>query len=339
MRRHHGPAGRTEIIEIRSRLLAGNPLGDDPVRRVAVHLPAGYVGDGARRYPLLVSLAGFTGSGLDRISWRAFTENLPERIDRLVATGAMPPAIVAMPDCFTALGGNQYIDSGAVGAWGSFLVRELVPALDERYATFGDRDHRGILGKSSGGYGALMHGLRHPEVWGAVACHSGDLYFPYAYLPDLPLAVDEIAGSGGSVERFLAAFRAKQKHSSREVHALMIVAMAATYDPEPAAPLGFRLPMDLATGEIDPARWARWLAHDPVELVDEGAAALRSLRLLFIDCGTRDEYRLHHGARILHQRLDRAGVPHEYAEFDDDHTAIDYRFDVSLPKLAAALSR
>jgi len=339
MRRYRGAAGRTEIFALRSRLLAGNPLGDDPERRIAVHLPAGYGEDPARRYPLLVSLAGYTGSGLAQIAWRGFAESLPERLDRLIGEGRMPPAIVAMPDCFTALGGNQYLDSSAIGAWESFLVRELVPELDARYATHGDRDTRGVFGKSSGGYGALMHGLRHPETWGAVACHSGDLYFPYAYLPDLPLAVDVLSAHGGSVERFLAAFRAKQKHPSREIHALMVIAMAASYDPDPAAPVGFHLPMDLGTGEIDPVRWAHWLAHDPVELVEGRADALRSLRALFIDCGTRDEYRLHHGARILHRRLDALGVPHEYEEFDDDHSSLDYRFDVSLPRLAAALSR
>jgi len=331
--------GRTEVFSLRSRLLAGNPLGDDPERRIAVHLPAGYGDDPARRYPLLVALAGYTGSGLRQIAWQGFTENLPERLDRLIGEGAMAPAIVAMPDCFTALGGNQYIDSSAIGAWESFLVRELVPALDSRYATIGDREHRGIFGKSSGGYGALMHGLRHPETWGAVACHSGDLYFPYAYLPDLPLAVDELARHGRSVPRFLAAFRGKQKHSSREIHALMVIAMAATYDPDPAAPLGFHLPMDLESGEIDPARWSRWLAHDPLELVADRFDALRSLRALFIDCGTRDEYRLHHGARILHRRLESLGVPHEFEEFDDDHSSLDYRYDTSLPKLVAALSR
>ncbi len=338
MRRFRGPQGRVEVIECHSQLLVGNPLGDDPTRSVAVYLPAGYDASTDRRYPVLFDLVGYTGSGLDHVSWRGFTENVPERLDRLIGEGAMAPAIVVFPDCFTALGGNQYIDSSAIGPWASFLTTELVPFIDERYQTFGDRDHRGVFGKSSGGYGALMHGFLHPEVWGAVACHSGDLYFLYGYLPDLPLAVDVLAEHGRSVERFLESLREKQKHSGKEIHTLMVIAMAATYDPDPAAPLGFHLPMDLETGEVDRSRWARWLEHDPIERVATGADALRSLRLLHIDCGTRDQYRLHHGARILHRRLEALSVPHEFEEFDDDHSSIDYRLDVSLPRLVAALS-
>jgi S-formylglutathione hydrolase FrmB len=338
MRRTRAPAGRVETFDLRSDLLDGNPLGDDPTRRIAVYLPAGYGKDRARRYPVLFDLVGYTGSGLKHIAWQGFTENVPERLDRLIGEGAMAPAIAVFPDCFTALGGNQYIDSSAIGPWMGFIVRELVPAIDRLFATFGDRDHRGVFGKSSGGYGALVHGMRHADVWGAVACHSADLYFPYAYLPDMPLLLDVLAEHGRSVEGFLAALRGRQKHSGREIHALMMVAMAASYDPDTAAPLGFRLPVDLESGELIPERWARWLAHDPVEMAAGCADALRSLRCLHIDCGTRDEYRLHHGARILHRRLEALGVPHIHEEFDDDHSSIDYRLDVSLPRLVAALS-
>jgi hypothetical protein len=57
-----------------------------------------------------------------------------------------------------------------------------------------------------------------------------------------------------------------------------------------------------------------------------------------IDCGWRDQHHIHFGARILSKRLSAAGVPHVYEEFDDTHSDIDYRLDVSLPFLAKALS-
>lgn len=54
--------------------------------------------------------------------------------------------------------------------------------------------------------------------------------------------------------------------------------------------------------------------------------------------GSRDQFALHYGARILHRRLERLGVPHEHREFDDDHTAVNYRYVVSLRRLCHALA-
>ena len=117
----------------------------------------------------------------------------------------------------------------------------------------------------------------------------------------------------------------------------MNLAMAATYDPDPAAPNGFRLPFNLETGELIPERWRQWLKHDPIHLVARHADNLKSLRGIFIDCGWRDQYRLHYGSRQLSKRLTEHGVLHRYEEFDDTHSGIDYRMDRSLPFLYRAL--
>ena len=53
----------------------------------------------------------------------------------------------------------------------------------------------------------------------------------------------------------------------------MNLCMAATYDPDPAAPNGFRVPFNLETGELIEERWKRWLANDPIHLVAKYAAA------------------------------------------------------------------
>jgi S-formylglutathione hydrolase FrmB len=117
----------------------------------------------------------------------------------------------------------------------------------------------------------------------------------------------------------------------------MMIAMAATYDADPDAPLGFRLPVNLETGELIAARWKAWLAHDPIHLVARHAANLKTLRGIWIDCGWRDQYHLHYGARILSKRLAAHGVAHVYEEFDDNHSSIDYRMDASLPFLFKAI--
>ena len=117
----------------------------------------------------------------------------------------------------------------------------------------------------------------------------------------------------------------------------MNLAMAATYDPDPRAPNGFRVPFNLETGEVIPERWRAWRRHDPVNMVARHRAALKTLRGIYIDCGWRDQYHIHYGARLLSARLSAARVGHRYEEFDDNHSDIDYRMDVSLPFLYRAL--
>jgi S-formylglutathione hydrolase FrmB len=333
----HRPRGRLVEIEIRSAALEGNLLGDPVERVVAVYLPSGYdAGDG--RYPLFVDLVGFTGSGLAHVAWKAFGESVPQRLDRLVAEGRMGPVVAAFPDCFTSLGGNQYIDSAAVGRWEAFLIDEMLPRLEQEFRLLPGREHRAVLGKSSGGYGAIVHGLRRADAWGAVACHSGDMAFDLCYRVDFPKTLRVLAEKGG-VAAFLDGFAAAPKSEPEMLHHLMVLAMAATYDPDPSAPMGVRLPADPETAEVDPERWSAWLAHDPVVLVGrpECQANLRSLRGLYLDCGSKDQYHLVHGARAFVRALRTAGIAHRFEEFDDDHTNVDYRMDVSLPFLYEAL--
>ena len=332
-----GPRGRVETVTFDSQLLRDNPLGDPHQREVAVYLPAGY-GEGARHYPVLYDLAGYTGSGIAHLNWKNFSENHIERLDRLIGSGALDPVIVVFPDFFTALGGNQYINSSALGPYADVLTRELVPFIESIFRVAPGKEHRGLFGKSSGGYGALIHGMRYSQHWGAVACHSGDMYFDFGYWLDFPVLLNTLAKHERSVPQFLAAFDSKHKQSGEDIHALMLIAMAATYDPDPSTELGFHLPVDLYTGERNEQRWQKWLRHDPIHLVEECAEALRSLSLLFIDCGSRDQYHLHYGARILHRKLNEAGVEHIYEEFDDNHSSIDYRLDRSLPLLVQALA-
>jgi S-formylglutathione hydrolase FrmB len=336
MRKSFERLGEVHRLRLRSELLRGNRAGDPSDRDVLVYTPPGY--DASRRYPLLVDLIGYTGSGASHTNWRPFGYSLPERLDRLISTGAMPAAIVALPDCFTVYGGNQYIDSTATGPYLRYLVEEVVPLVEKEFPAGGERGRRGVFGKSSGGYGALMHAMRASDTWGAAVCHSGDAYFEWCYLREAPQFLAQVLKHGGSVEKFLDAVWGKEKVTSDEMHALMFVGMAAHYDPDPEAPLGFQLPVDVRTGEIRWDRWERWLQHDPVRLLDRHAADLKRMKLLWIDCGTKDQYALLWGARMLHDGLDRLGVSHVYEEFDDDHSDVDYRMERSLPALAKALS-
>jgi S-formylglutathione hydrolase FrmB len=360
--------GTVVVMEHRSRVLTDNPLGDPHLRKLAVWLPREYdVGASAgrgRRFPVFYDMVGFTGSGIAHLNWKPFSENVAERAARLVRDGKMGPAIIVFPDCFTALGGNQYVNSTAIGRYADYLLQEIVPFVDREFRTLASREHRGCFGKSSGGYGAIIHGMKYTEHWGAIADHSGDAYFDFIYRVDWPNTLNElakyrrparkpgpyrappdtVAGRGlyaglddGRVKRFLATLWKKPKLSMAEGHAIMNVCMAATYDPDPQAPLGFRLPFHLDTGELIPGRWKRWLRHDPVLLVPRYAARLRKLSGIYIDCGWRDQYQIHFGCRQLSRALTQARVAHRYEEFDDDHSDVDYRMDASLPFLYRAL--
>ncbi|HVF16897.1 MAG TPA: alpha/beta hydrolase-fold protein [Steroidobacteraceae bacterium] len=365
LKRSRWQTGTLFTLEHTSKVLQDNPLGDPHVRRLAVWLPPQYdVGatqDRGRRFPVLVDLAGFMGSGLGHVGWKNFSENIPERVARLVHNKQMAPAILVFPDCFTALGGNQYINSSAIGRYADYLTREIVPFIDREFRTLASREHRGCFGKSSGGYGAIVHGMKYPKVWGAIANHSGDAYFDFVYRHDWPNTLTELAkhretqvmegrydvakmskrsGRGqddGRVKRFLDKIWSKNRVSMSEGHALMNLCMAASYDPDPRAPNGFRLPFDLETGELIEQRWRAWQKHDPINMVAAHAKNLKTLRGIFIDCGWRDQYHIHYGTRILSKRLRAAGIKHTYEEFDDTHSDIDYRLDVSLPFLTRAL--
>jgi enterochelin esterase-like enzyme len=335
MRRDHGvPRGSVHRLMIDSQVLKGNPLGDPSERIVDVYVPAGSGGEGL---PLLVDLVGFTAGGPAHSSWKNFGENLPERLDRLIASGAMPPCVVALPDCFTRLGGNQYINSAGMGPWDDFLLQEAVPFVEAKFGC-GGQGRRGCFGKSSGGYGTMVHAMLHPDFWSAAASHSGDVGFELLFIPDFPKVLRALATADNSIQAWLERFFAAQKVKDPDIHILMILAMAATYDPDPLAYMGVRLPVTIDTCELVPERWANYVKWDPLTLVEKHGEGMKKLKALYIDCGDIDQFNLVYGSRRMHKRLTEMKVPHIYEEFPDDHTAVDYRMDVSLPMLAKALT-
>lgn len=326
---------RHRIVEypLDSEVLRDNPLGDPPQRQVTVILPPEH--DPSRAYPMVWLLLGFTGHPWSIVSNDPWTEGFVSRLDRLHAASAIGSMIYVVPDAFTKLGGSQYLDSSAIGRYETHLFDEILPFVEARHPT----TRRGILGKSSGGYGAIVHAMRRPGVFDAVACHSGDMAFEYCYAPEFPKAQRAYERHGG-VRAWFEAFTASDKKRDRRwQEALNALAMAGAYSPNPAATetLGIDLPFDLETGALREDVFERWLACDPVRLVDRHAEALRSMSLVFVDCGRRDEFSLDVGARIFSKKLTARRIVHEHQEFDDGHMGVAYRYDVSLPKIWRAL--
>jgi S-formylglutathione hydrolase FrmB len=334
VRKFEGPIGAVTRLIVESKVLKGNLLRDPVARAVDVYVPAGTNGQGL---PLLVDLVGITSSGLSHTNWAAFRENVPERLDRLIGDNRMPPVVVAFPDCFSRVGGNQYVNSAATGQWEDFLTQEMLPAVETRFGC-GGPGHRGVFGKSSGGYGAITHAMRHADIWSAAACHSGDMGFELCYLPDMPAVLRALSRVDNSIERWWTEFETAKKQPDNAFKVMNTLAMAASYDPDPSQFLGMRLPVTFDTCEIIDNRWANWMRHDPVTAIEQYGDNLRHLKALYIDCGTSDQFNLLYGARRFVKRLKTLGISHRYEEFSDNHTGVDYRMDESLPFLAEAIS-
>lgn len=331
----------TIVIEnFKSTALEGNPLSDPAVRQVPVYLPPGYY-ESSQRYPTVTLLSAFAARGLKLLNDNLWEENIQQRLDRLIESSAIRPMIVVMPDASTRYGGSQYLNSIGTGQYED-SIRELVCHIDKNYRTLDDAAHRAVMGHSSGGYGSLRLAMRHPDTFGLAAAHAPDLYFEMVYQKDFPhfLRYYEKVGEEGIKDMLTDPGAALAQGAS--FYALAVCAMASCYSPNPAAPWGFDLPFDLYTGELDEEIWARWQAHDPLQMVsdmvgDNPIEALQSLKLLYLDCGLYDEENLLYGARILSKKLNDLFVPHTYEEFKGGHRNTKHRYDVSLQKISEVI--
>ena len=327
-------AGRVETPVVDSVALASNRL-DDPTRReLPVYLPPGWDAEGAA-FPVVFLLTGFTGRGQKFLETHPWHKGVALRYDELVAAGDAPPAILVMPDCFTRMGGSQYVNSSFMGNYEDHLVRELVPFVDAHYPTLAGR--RGVMGKSSGGFGAMRLSMRHPKVFPAAASISGDCHFEYGYAAEFLAALRGLEAVGGDARAFLDGFF-QSPNLDGDGHAVInLLAMSACYSPNDDAPLGFDLPIEEHTGRRRTDVWDRWLSFDPVTMIETHADAWRTLDWLHLECGKRDEFHLQFGLRILRERLQALEVPHEYEEFEGGHFGIDDRYLELLPRMIEVL--
>lgn len=328
--------GTTEVHRLESRVLVGNPWGDPTERDLPVYLPPS--GNTTGR-PLLVLLSGYTGAGWMHFQkGRYLEDSLVGRLDRMVRTGSAAEAVMVAPDCMTTLGGSQYLNSTATGRYEDYVVEEVVPWVQKRFGT----GPTAVMGTSSGGYGALVLALRHPELFRAVGSNAGDAYFEYCYPPDFPAAFRELRKEGGP-EAFLRRIFTRPISGFGPANpigkALSTLGYASCYSPVEAEPGRFDVPFDLETGALRPEVWSRWLAWDPVRMVETPryAEAARRLQYLYVDGGLRDEFGLDVSARIFAAaaRRQRAKVDHE--EYDGIHSDRGPRYDVMIPRLLSAL--
>jgi S-formylglutathione hydrolase FrmB len=328
--------GKIVLHRHESSILKSNPLKDPYIRDLIVYLPPGYSQSYSKGYVTVFGLPGFGGQGRSLLNADPLEENIEERMNRLISGKKCGPVILVLVDCFTRFGGNQYLNSSAIGRYEDYIIKEIVPFVDKNY----NGSARAVFGHSSGGYGSLILGMRHPDVFHGLADHSGDAAFEYCYLPVFPKALDSYRQYDNSPKKWLADFWKKQnRHNKEDGPPLNVFAMAAHYSPNKNSnEMGVDLPFDLKTGQLLQNVWNRWLSWDPVRMVGKYSKNLRRLKFIYLDCGTKDEFNLQWGARILHSKLESMNIKHYYEEFNDGHAHTSYRYDKSLSKIYSALS-
>jgi len=333
-------AGRIDEQVIISELLAGNPLGDPYERPVLIYTPPGYDDSPDRSYPSVYVIQGYGGHVTMWRNRTAFRQPFIETADQVFAAGSAPPAIVVYVDAWTSYGGSQFVDSPATGKYHSYLCDEVVPWVDSRYRTLARPEHRAIAGKSSGGFGAMITPMLRPDLFGALATHAGDALYELCYLPEFGDCVRALRDYGADIGRWWTDFTSRTAFTKKADQTLLgLLGVAACFSADQDGTI--ELPFDPSTGVVRADVWQRWLDWDPVRMVPKYAEALRSLRGIWIDAGTADDFYLDVGAGAFRSALAEADVPEEvirFELFDATHSAIDYRYPLSLTWLCERIS-
>jgi Putative esterase len=333
-------AGALDTLVVESELLADNALGDPPRRPLYVYTPPGVDAEAAG-LPSVYVIQGFTGQLDNWFTRNPFEPTMVERVDAMFDTGDCPPAVIVFVDAWTSLGGSQFLNSTSTGRYLDYICDEVVPFIDSRYPTAADRDRRGIAGKSSGGYGAMVAPMLRADVFGALASHAGDALFEYCYLSRFPSVVRTMRDHfESSYDVFFERFR-ELDHFDFALFGepIEMYAYATAYSPDPERPGRPLLPVDLRTGKLVEDVWAQWLEWDPVRMAAGHAEQLRSLRRIYLDAGRSDEAFLDLGAQAFAYELDQLGVEHTLELFDGRHGGIQYRYPGGIRELVLALAR
>ena len=331
-------AGRLDEHTFTSELLRGNVLGDPAERPLFVYTPPGYDDEPDRRYPSIYVIMGYTGIPTMWFNTNAYRPQFPVAADRVFASHEAPPAIVVYVDAWTAYGGSQFVDSPGTGRYHSYLCDEVVPWVDAHYRTLPEAAHRGIQGKSSGGFGAMITPMLRPDLFGGLATHAGDALYELCYIAEFGKSVRALRAYDGDIFRWWDDFRSRTSFTKEgDQDLLMTLGVTACFSArDDGTP---ELPFDPETGRLVDDVWARWLDWDPVRMVPRYADALRSQRAIWIDAGTRDEWYLDLGAVAFRKELAGIGVTDVHFElYDAAHGGIDYRYPLSLAYLATKLS-
>lgn len=289
-----------ERISVHGAALEGNLEGNAADRDVIVFLPPSYARERTRRYPVIYALHGYS---IGATQWSQEI-HVPQTIEGAFAKGARE-AIVVLPDSKTVHNGSMYSSSATTGDFETFIARDLVRYIDSHYRTIADRNSRGLVGHSMGGYGATRIGMKHPDVFGSV----------YIMSPCCLSARGAGPGDPASQE-VLAAVKTPADSAKLPFGLRAQLASAAAWSPNPKNP---PLYLDLPFGPNQQSVLARWAANAPLAFIDQYVSNLRQYRAIAIDVGDQDGLRTDTGK--LHDVLTNYSIPHDFEIYPGTHTS------------------
>ncbi len=295
----HG--AQVDVLTIESKTLQGNPLGDPTQRRVAVLAPDG--SEKTQPLPLILYLPGWGGSSEDTIGqpnggW------LGETVDALAAKAH--PVRMAVVDARSRYGGSQYLNSTATGKYADYVAEEVLDQVKAQYTAAAPLI---VAGHSSGGYGALMLAMQRQKTFGAVVALSPDSAFETTHKP---LAQAEEVRAVTPAQLAAATAPAAVAQTAPELAGL-VMGLCANYTPLAAEPGKFEW-LYGPGGEWRPAVWARWIACDPLTVVQERKDAFAPEQRIYLDGAELDEYGANIGARKISVILRERGAKVEFQQ-------------------------
>jgi enterochelin esterase-like enzyme len=302
-----------ERIKVHGASLEGNLEGEPADRDVILFLPPSYAKAKHRRYPVVYALHGFS---IGAEQW-THEIHVPQTIEGAFAQGTQE-MIVVLPDAKTAFGGSMYSSSAAVGDFEKFVARDLVAYIDAHYRTIADRQSRGLVGHSMGGYGATRIGMKYPEVFGSLYIMSPCCLSPRPGGPPPGMDAQKFADAEKKFEADVAAMKSPADAADLPFFTKVQLASAAAWSPDPQnPPLYFDLPVK--DGEPQPKIEAKWAANAPLAFIDQYIGNLKQYRAIAIDVGDEDGLRV--DTEHLHKALDSYGIKNSFEMYHGTHTS------------------
>ncbi|NMO21291.1 hypothetical protein HPC49_29680 [Pyxidicoccus fallax] len=294
-----------EYVRLDSRALDGNLLGDSPTRELCVLLPPSYFSAPERRYPVVYLLHGLGPREHGHLGGVAVQRAAFHRM----ASGELPELILVAVDGTTSLGGSYYTRSPTIGDFETYVVREIVDAVDARYRTRAETKWRAIAGFSMGGHGAIKLAMKYPGVFASVGLMSPS---PLALEPRRTLYQNALAGKpvARDVEELKALYPFEEAWTTASIYA-----KAAAFSPDRGRPPLF-LELPFQSGRDDDPVWRRWLEEEPLTLLSRHHTALRTLDTLYMDRGSQETIL---GAEAFERALDTYGIPFRRDVFEGGH--------------------
>ena len=297
--------GQVESKQIYSDAIAGNLIGDDPIRSISIYLPPSYSRDSTRRYPVVYFLHGYTDSNDKWYGQQDHWIHLPDIIDDYLEKEPENEMIFVTPNAYNRFKGSMYSSSVTIGDWETFIVSELVNHIDSNYRTKSKPTFRGLAGHSMGGYGTIRLAMKFPEVFASIYLLS-------------PCCMEMNVNPNPGLRKNTEAVQDPSQIEEQPFFVSAMLAISAAWAPNAErAPLYLDLPFD--QGQDRPEIIAKFQANSIIPMLDQYVFNLRKISHIGMDAGNKD-WGINQATLKLHEQLLKYSIPHFYEQYEGDHT-------------------